>query len=359
MRMRIVCLLLAILMLAGCSALAEEDSVLFTFMGREYRQSEIVRRAEAYAQAGLISSGTAYEEAISYMHLNQLVPEAKAAELGLDQYTEEELAEIREEADRYFEAQLDAYIDYFAPDMTDAEKAGFREELRSYWAEMGTTVESAEETHLFNRTRARLMETMEITVTDEEIRQVFEEQTAKDEAYFRDNYRAYEYYTYYRQSDIWYVPEGYRAVLDLRFSADTADALTENAEAIGAARDALGEGVPFEQLTGPGGETPREIWVHEESTLYSDALEAVVFSEDMREPGSVSEAFQDEDGAHILCALGEVPSGPVAFDERIEESIRNYLTSRKQDEILHSWAEEYPIERNQPAIDALMASVNG
>ena len=99
---RLAALLALILLLCAPAYAAEdEDPVLFTFNGQEYHQSEVVRNASAYGQAQLISSETAYEEAIEYMIANQLVAEAKAAELGLDQYTDEELAEhgiTREEA---------------------------------------------------------------------------------------------------------------------------------------------------------------------------------------------------------------------------------------------------------------------
>ena len=106
---RLAALLALILLLCAPAYAAEdEDPVLFTFNGQEYHQSEVVRNASAYGQAQLISSETAYEEAIEYMIANQLVAEAKAAELGLDQYTDEELAEIKAEADQYYEEQLDA-----------------------------------------------------------------------------------------------------------------------------------------------------------------------------------------------------------------------------------------------------------
>ncbi len=355
MKRKLLCILISLFTLFSLHAFAEEDPVLFTFESREVRQSEVVRRATAYAQAGLISSETAFVEAIDYMIRNQLVPEAKAADLGLDQYTEEELARIRAEADAYFEQQLDAYIAYFAGDMSEAEKAEFRQELREYWAEIGTTVESAEETHLFNQIRARLLDSMEITVSEEEILQVFAEQTAKDEAYFKDNYRAYEYYTYYMHNSVWYVPEGYREVLDLRFAAQTKDPLAENREAIDAVLALLRAGQAFEDLTTPDGASPVTILVHDDSTLYSDALVEIVFSEAMREAGSVSEAFADENGAHILYIVGDVPSGPVELDEGIRESITNYLTNRKRSEILNGWAEEYEVSYNQAAIDALIA----
>ena len=223
---RLAALLALILLLCAPAYAAEdEDPVLFTFNGQEYHQSEVVRNASAYGQAQLISSETAYEEAIEYMITNQLVAEAKAAELGLDQYTDEELAEIKAEADQYYEEQLDAYTDALLPESTDEEKAEFRQSLKDYWIENGTTAELAEKTHLFNKTKARLLETMPVEITDEEIAEVFEEQIQKDEEFFKDNIKAYEYFTEYQQSDVWFVPEGYRGVLQILLYAD--DELTE------------------------------------------------------------------------------------------------------------------------------------
>lgn len=358
MKRTLLCILLSLLLLLGSCALAEENPVLFTFENREVRQSEVLRRAQGYAEAGLISSESAVMEAIDYMIRNQLVPEAKAAELGLDQYTQEELARIKAEADAYYEQQLDAYIAYFAAGFPEAEQKEFRQALREYWEEIGSTVEAAEETHLFNQTSARLLETMEISVSEKEIQQVFAEQTAKDEAYFKENYRAYEYYTYYMHNDIWYVPEGFREMLDLRFAAAADDPLAEHADAIAAVRAQLAEGVAFADVSVPAGATLSTIYVHEGSTLYSDALVKAAFSEAMREAGAVSEAFADEKGAHLLCTVGELPSGTVALDDRIRESITNYLINRKRSEILAGWAAEYQVTYNRPAIDALIASLS-
>ncbi len=357
MKRKLLCILVSLLVLLNAFALAEEDPVLFTFEGREIRQSEVLRRAAAYADGGMISSDTAIMEAIDYMIRDQLVPEAKAAEMGLDQFTQEELARIKAEADAYYEQQLDAYIAYFAPNAGKDEQEELRKEIRQYWEEIGSTVESAEETHLFNQIRDRLLDTMEITVSEEEIQQVFAQQVAKDEAYFKDNHRAYEYYTYYLRYDIWYVPEGYREVLDLRFGGDSDDPLAENAEAIAAVRAQLDAGRAFEDLTAPDGSALSTILVHEDSTLYSAELVEVVFSDAMREAGAVSEAFADKNGAHILCTVGDVPSGGVEMDEAIRVSITNYLTGRKRDEILDGWMAGYTITYNQPAIDALIASM--
>ena len=61
---------------AGCAAQNGEDPVLFTFNGQDVYQSKVVAMTEAYAQAGMISGEGAYDEAIEYMIVNQLVPQA-------------------------------------------------------------------------------------------------------------------------------------------------------------------------------------------------------------------------------------------------------------------------------------------
>jgi len=243
--------------MSATAAAAEKDPVLFTFNGKDVFQSELVQRTAAYAQGGMISSDTAYREAIEYMIENQLVAEAKAAELGLDQYTDEELEALRKEADEYYEQQLDALVTYYAEqngaELSDEDKAEFREELKTVWEEIGTTKESAEETHIFNKTRDRLLETMEVENTEEEIQQVFEEQIEKDRIQFEDNVKMYEYFTYYQNYDVWYTPEGFRKVQQIllkvdeeltdayKKAVDSEEGVEEAREAILEARQGTGE----------------------------------------------------------------------------------------------------------------------
>ena len=362
--------LLALLLCAQAFAAQDEDPVAFTFNGREVRRSELMMTAEGCAQGQLISSPTAYEEAIDSMVVNHLAPEAKAAELGLDQFTDEELAKIRAEADTYYEAQLDAYVESLMPNATEEEKADFRQALRDYWDETGTTLERAEETHLFNYIRERLLETMDVEVTDAEIEQVFAEQVEKDRAYFENNVRAYEYYTEYRNSDIWFVPEGYRGVLHILLRADEAltdayNAAQSAGEDLEAARAAildskketvdaiyarLEAGESFVDLIGEYGEDPgmtdqrleNGYAVHPESSIWAQEFTDGAFSEAMKAPGE-----------HILYYLRDIPAGAVEMDERIRESIVDYLGGQKRDAILKEWAAEYPLEINQAVIDQM------
>lgn len=383
---RLCACLLALALLMGMTAFAAEgdDPVLFTFNGTEVYQSEVIRRAAAYGQAQLISSDTAYDEAIEYMIVNQLVPEARAAELGLDQFTDAELAEINAEAAEYYEQQLDAYVEGMGANLSDSEKEGFREELRAYWNEMGTTVESAQETHRFNKVKARLLDTMDVEISDEEIAQVYEEQVQKDEDFFKDNILAYEYFTEYLNSDVWYVPEGYRGVLQILLYADEAlcdayedavsagEGVEEAAQAIIASKqsaiDAIyarldaGEdfvSVMLDYTQDPGMDDDRIASgypVHVKSTVWGKEFATGAFSEEMQQVGDVSQPIASKYGVHILYYLRDIPGGRIAMDERIRESITTYLTNQKRVEILASWADDYDVSYNQDAIDALMAT---
>lgn len=383
---RLCACLLALALLMGMTAFAAEgdDPVLFTFNGTEVYQSEVIRRAAAYGQAQLISSDTAYDEAIEYMIVNQLVPEARAAELGLDQFTDAELAEINAEAAEYYEQQLDAYVEGMGANLSDSEKEGFREELRAYWNEMGTTVESAQETHRFNKVKARLLETMDVEISDEEIAQVYEEQVQKDEDFFKDNILAYEYFTEYLNSDVWYVPEGYRGVLQILLYADEAlcdayedavsagEGVEEAAQAIIASKqsaiDAIyarldaGEdfvSVMLDYTQDPGMDDDRIASgypVHVKSTVWGKEFATGAFSEEMQQVGDVSQPIASKYGVHILYYLRDIPGGRIAMDERIRESITTYLTNQKRVDILASWADDYDVTYNQDAIDALMAT---
>lgn len=376
-------------MVSMTAVAAEEDPVIFTFNGKEILRSQVVQRTAAYAQGGMISSDTAYREAIEYMIENQLVAEAKAADLGLDQYTDEELEALKKEADDYYEQQLDALVKYYeeqnGAELSDEDKAEFREQLKEVWAEVGTTKESAEETHIFNQTRDRLLETMEVENTEEEIQAVFEEQVAKDQEQFADNVRAYEFYTYYQNYDVWYTPEGFRRVQQILLkvdeeltdayekAVDAQEGVEEAREAVLAAKqdtideiyEKLADGAEFKELMDEYSEDPERdedmeengYLVHPESAVWGAEFAEGAFSDKMQKVGDVSDPVVSEYGIQILYYLSDVPGGPVELTDEIHESIETYLTSQKRMDMLKEWASEYEVTYNEDELKALEESV--
>lgn len=380
---RILAMILMLTIAVGTMAFAaEEDPVLFTFNGESVRKSFIERLLPGYAQSGYISAEYAYDEAINYLIVNQLTAEAKATELGLDQFTDEELDAIYDEAAEYFEAQQDAVIDAYAPDMTDEERESFKEELTLYWATLGTTLEVAQETHLFNKIKSRLLETMTVEITDEEIETVFEQQVKKDEDYFKDNLLAYEYYTYYLSRDIWYMPEGFRRIHQIMLSVDDElieaykeaedaedeTALEEARAAILTSRQAevdsiyarLEAGENFIDLMNELSEDPGltetllnagGYLVHAESNVYGKLFPEAAFSEKMQKIGDVSDPVVGKNGIQILYYNADEPAGAVEMTDRIRENIIEYLTSQKRAAMLEEWSKEYEVTYEQDLIE--------
>lgn len=379
-KITLVCASLLLAALVGAAPHAAEDPVIFTFNGEAFHQSDVYRQAAAYADKGVLSSDTDYEGAINYYVEDYLVPRAKARELGLDTFTPEEMAEMEKAAAEFFDAQVEVYVDFFASSRTDEEKEQFRQELLEYWTSIGTDEEAAREAYIFEKTKERLMAAMQVTVTEEEISATFDEQTAKDEAYFADNIPAYEFYTYYQNGDVWYVPEGARLidVITLKgdealinayqdaiyhqddiFSAGASAAeavLSDRADTLKALTQALSQ-ESFSEAAGrfeeSGREDAWEIRVYENSTLYSKELVSAAFSEELKAPGDISSPFVDKDGIHILYYKDDVPGGIVPMDERIHDSIASYLTNQKQAALIREWAKQYELVIDRDALNAM------
>ena len=376
--------LTAVMLLCMPGFAAEEDPILFTFNGQEYPASYVESVIYGYESNGYVTSPYAFDEAIDYLIVNKLAPLAKAKELGLDQFTEEELEKIYTLAEEYYEQLLDAYVEYYTSQMeSDAE--ALREEIRAYWADIGTTVEVARETHLFNQIKARLMETIDVEVTEEEIVEVFNQQVEKDKAQFENNVAAYEYYTYYLDYSVWYRPEGYRSIQQIMLLVDEdliedykdqlneddekkiekaekaiLDSRKEDIEAIYARLDA---GEDFITVMNEVTEDPaldewvqeNGYYVHPDNTVWPDNFAAASFSEDLREIGDyASEPVVSKNGIHIVMYAGDIPGGGPELTDDIRAGIVDYITNEKRTEVIRSWADEYEVTYNQEALDKLI-----
>lgn len=198
----------------------------------------------SYYGASLADYGydTVYKQMIAEMLLQNVVLEAKAAELGLDQLDDETMAGLTEEAATNFESYVTSVWDYFASDdLTDEE---IREDCVAYLESMGYTEDALLETLIDNYVSEQLYNyiTADVTVTEEDIQAAFDELVAEQEASFADDST---YNTSRNNGDtIVWNPEGYRMVhhVLIRFTddqatryselQDTLDTLNEELEAL-------------------------------------------------------------------------------------------------------------------------------
>lgn len=109
----------------------------------------------------------------------KLVTDAKIKEMGLDQLTEEEQAEIQEKAESTYQDNLDYIIsdNEEMEGLTDEEKnAKAKEQLESTGYTMETALEDAKETLLSDKLRQEIIK--DVAVTEEEIQADFDEKVA-------------------------------------------------------------------------------------------------------------------------------------------------------------------------------------
>lgn len=179
----------------------------------------------------------ATENAITEMLLNQ-----KAAELGLDQLTEEEAAQVEATANSDWEMSLESYIAYFRTDITEEsteeEVAAARAEAEQYFLDnagynLQTLFEEYKRYAVMDKVQAVMVQ--DAVVTDEDVEALYQELLAADKALYENDIAAYSEYKaqvemmamyaamYGAANEMdapWYKPEGFRAVKHILLPVD-------------------------------------------------------------------------------------------------------------------------------------------
>ena len=397
-------------------AAASPDDVMATVNGSAILRGTVDSIAEnmtySFSQYGYDTSDEGMLQRIRQYALDYAVQlammEQKAAELGLDQFTDEEKAEIeKENADEWAEI-VDTYVSYYGgltEESTEEERASARISVLSMLEGWGYTeaimLETAFDNAVLDRVEAYMVEGA--VVTDEDIRQSFDEKVAADEETYKSDVAMYEYMTQYYGQTAYYVPEGYRGVTHilLKVSDDlmgeyeslsarleeqqdaeegtepTGDAAADTPDAeptevpeppvtkgqVDAAYQAildsvqatvdeinarLAQGVPFSELvaeygTDPGMEVePNKSLgysVHMDSILWDPVFVQAAFSVD--HVGDVAAPVVGSYGVHIVQYTRDVPAGPVELTEEIRNTIREELLSAKEDELFSATMEQW------------------
>ena len=153
----------------------------------------------------------------------------KAAELGLDQLTDEEKAEMEAGGKEQWAALIDYYISStgaITDTATDDEKAAARADAEAELLKYGYTeemmisqyTEEASEQLLTDRLKAYL--TADKTVTDEEVQAYFDDLVKDDKESYENDVGSYEFYSRYYGQPSYYTPEGYRGITHILLKVD-------------------------------------------------------------------------------------------------------------------------------------------
>lgn len=213
----VVALFLAIMMMATAAFATTGDQIVAKVGDVEIPLSEAQAMFDdyynqynemykSYGMAFSLEDAEYLRTAIVDMLAQTAVLDAKVAEYGLGDITEEDKTELRQKVETDFEAELVAY----------AESLGVTvEEARAQVASEGITIDSIYEQNLADLPYSRLYEQVvaDVAVTDDEVKAEYQAYVDEDKGLYAEDIASYEMTTmYYGSSDIFYVPEGFRTV---------------------------------------------------------------------------------------------------------------------------------------------------
>ena len=155
----------------------------------------------------------------------------KAAEMGLGEVSEEQLAQVREEAAASWAEILDSYItSYFSitDESSEEDRTAARADALALLESQGYTEESyieesvsnAKTNQIISDVRSTLVQ--DVTVSDEEVADYYTQLVEEDRAQYENDVATYEFQTHYYGQDSYYRPEGYRGVTHILLSVDQA-----------------------------------------------------------------------------------------------------------------------------------------
>lgn len=408
---------------------ADPKAVMATVNGAEILREEIdmiySNLAATYAQYGYDTSDASFAAAMQAYALDYAVQlelmDQKAAEKGFDKFTDEEKAEIEKENAENWEGIVEMYISYYGgvtDESTEEEKATARVNVLAMLESMGYTeavlLEDAMNSAKIDRVEAMMVEGA--TVTDADVKALFDQYVAADEANYKDNVAAYEYMTQYYGQPSYYTPEGYRGITHILLEVDETllsnyqtlsaqlEEQQEAGEAAATATDAatdepetpvtqadvdaaykaildsvqptideinrkLAEGVAFADLVAEYGTDPGMqqepnktdgYSVHMDSIVWDPAFVKAAFSVD--NVGDVAEPVVGSYGVHIVQYTRDVPAGAVEYTADIQATLHEEALSQKEAELFNTTMDAWISEANvtyaaeaQAVRDAVMA----
>ena len=356
-----------------------EPVVVAEFDGGQLLSSEVIPEYNDQLTTQIFAGHSADEVAEATLNgvLEKLAGDkiiaAKAAELGLTQLTDEDLAEINRQAEANYQTQLDDYIAFVSGGKLSREEAAQR-----LAEESGVTVESVAEALKQGWWSQKFYDYIvrDVTVTDEEVRAHYDALLADQRATFTEYPEEFEY-AHQQGYAIVYRPEGYRAVRDILIAFDDDEAaeqaaqLTEQIELEQAGEDAqaqlnalyapleataekaqqkLAGGAAFAELMDEYGcdaalkdEPMRSEGYYISDRSYVNSTEFIEGSMMLEQPGQVSAPLRSVFGVHLVEYIGDVTPGEVPLDEVID-AMRAETLAEKQT--------EYYAQQRQALLDA-------
>lgn len=303
-------------------------------------------------QYGIDTSSENVQNAIREAAMQELVEDRLLTQdmtaQGCYDMTEEEEASIADAAKKSqadLQQQMESYFASYMDSQEDS-SATAAELAETYLKDSGYTLEYMENyirnTVASTKYEQWLMEG-EADTTQEEIQAAYEERVASSKAAYENDVSAFETALANNQ-EVWYRPDGYRAVLQIMLSAqgdDDAQKLASVKETTDAIYDRLEKGESFESLIAAYGEDSAfddasfyetGYQVNPQSVLWEDAFVQAAFGDGMKNPGDYSQPVVFGDNVHILYYLKDIPGGAMELTDALAAALGQELYAQRTEE---------------------------
>jgi len=352
--------------LLGATLPEDADPVVVAeFQGGQLLSSEVIPEYNDQLTSQIFSGHSADEVAEGTLDrvLKKLAGDKlialRAAELGLTELSEADLAQIRQQATANYEAQLDDYVAFSDDPGETRESAAKKLEAE------GVTLESVVESLKTSWWSQKYFEHIvrDVTVTDDEVQACYDALLAAQ----KEEYNAFPEDFEFAHTNgelVVYRPEGFRAVRDILvpFSAEDAavvatlteqvelGAADENAkeqidamyqtldDAAKAVQDKLAGGADFAGLMDEYSCSPalkeeplRSQGFYITPSSFVNSQEYVEGSMMLEQPGQVSAPLRSPLGLHLVQYIGDVTPGEVPLAE-VREAVAAEALKQKQTE---------------------------
>ncbi len=207
---------------------AEAQNATSSMLYQMYQYSSMFGQSIDVTDSSVIAE--AQSSAISQLK-SAMVRRAKAKELGLDQLTEEELAEVKENAQAKLEEDKETIKEYY---LSDEEKAlegdALEQAIQAQMEKLGVSLEEEEknatETKVFAKLRSYVIDP--VTVPDEDVKADYDSKVAADEEKYKEDVDAW-ISADQNGTKLYYTPAGIRRVKQIliKFKADDQTAIDD------------------------------------------------------------------------------------------------------------------------------------
>ena len=329
-------LLVMTLLLSSCALIVKDEAVdkstvILKLGDKEYNKAEVQNYVDnvlyqmyqnAY-NSGVnldVTSSTviasAQDTAIKQLKQDMTL-RAKAAELGLDQLTEEETAQAKENAASNLEtAKL--YVKYY---MLDEESQNLEGEeldkaIDEGLAQLGVSLEAYEKAAVDEVVDSKLKEyaVKDVTVSEDEIKAEYDAKVAADEEKYKENATSWVSADNNNTTTLYYAPAGIRRVKQilLKYKADDQTAIDEAKSKVSEINTKISDA----QKVLDNADATEEEKTAAQADLDAANAELEDANKALEEARNTAFANLDEDADAILASLAENPD---SWDKLMEE----------------------------------------